>query len=440
MRLTRPVFLTLLFTAAFAVRLGTVLALRDVRVGPQGIAYADDVELNTIAAHVAEGKGYTNAAGLPTAMRAPGFPVFLAAVYSVTGERPPVVYLTFCLLSAASSLLTYLLARELLEERWARLAGVLAALNLPHAYFAAVYLSENLFVPLLILSAWLVIRHLKRDSFPSLVAAGIVLGYAALTRPFALLLLPAFLAAVVWSQWRRRSWLLTPTAALVVSFVSVILPWTARNYRVFGRPVLIANNGGSTFYGGNNDRVLNEPKLFGYWLSTTELPHRDQVDTAPDELSHDQVEWRLGLDWALQHPEALPRLAVYKLVRLWAWPHDWDGGKPCYVPLRVAAFAPFLLLYTLGVLRCLRSRAFHTPSWLVVHAGSLATVATAVVFWGSPRFRDANLGFLMLYAVVGVQVLVDACRRLRRAVRRPTLAKDLLLSPAPGRQPKRVAS
>lgn len=440
MRLSRPVFLTLLLAAAFAVRLGTVLALRDVRVGPQGIACADDVEFNTIAVHLAEGKGFTNAAGLPTAMRAPGFPAFLAALYRVTGEQPVVAYLTFCLLGAASCLLTYLLAREYFSEGWARLAGALAAVNLPHAYFAAVYMSENLFVPLLILSAWLVVRHLKRDSFPSLVAAGIVLGYAALTRPFALLLLPAFLAAVAWSQWRRRSWLLTPAAALVVSFFAVILPWTARNYRVFGHPVLIANNGGSTFYGGNNDLVANEPKLFGYWVSTTELPHRDLVAAAPDEITHDKVEWRLGVDWVKQHPAALPRLTVFKLARLWAWPHDWDGGKAYYVPLRVATFAPFLLLYTLGVARCLRSRAFWAPAWLVVHAGMLATAVTAVIFWGSPRFRDANLGFLMLYAVVGVQVLADWVRGLRRAARARALPADLLLSPAPGRQPQRVAS
>src|SRR5205085_3363932 len=130
-------------------------------------------------------------------------------------------------------------------------------------------------------------------------------------------------------------------------------PWAARNYRVFGHPVLIANNGGSTFYGGNDDRVANEPRLFGYWLSTTELPHRDLVDATADEVAHDKVEWRLGLDWVKGHPAALPRLAVYKLARLWAWPHDWDGGKPSYVPLRVATFAPFLLLYTLGVVRCL---------------------------------------------------------------------------------------
>ncbi len=350
------------------------------------------------------------------------------------------MYLTFCLLGAASCLLTYLLARELFSEGWARLAGALAAVNLPHAFFAAAYVSENLLVPLLVLSAWLVVRHLKRDSFPSLVAAGIVLGYAALTQPLALLLLPAFVAAVAWSQWRRRSWLLTPAAALLVSFFSVVFPWTARNYRVFGRPVLIATGGGAAFHGGNNDRVANEPQLLGSRLPAAELPGRELVGAANDELSRDRAEWRLGLDWVKEHPAALPRLAVHKLARLWAWPPTGGGGEPTFAALGVAAFAPFLLLSTLGVVRCLRSRAFRSPPWLVVHAGLVAAVATAVVFWGNPRLRDANFGFLMLYAVVGVQVLADGARAWRRAARTRALPADLLLSPAPGRQPQRIAS
>jgi 4-amino-4-deoxy-L-arabinose transferase-like glycosyltransferase len=246
MRLTRPVFLTLLLAAALAVRLGVLLAVRDVHVGPEAVAGAEGAQHNAIARHIAQGKGYTDATGHPTAVRAPGFPVFLAALYAVAGEWPVMVYLTCCLLGAASCLLAYLLARELLSEGWARLIGVLAVVNLPHVYLATVYAPDNLFIPLLLLSAWLVVRHLKRDSFPSLVAAGIVLGYAALTRPAALLLLPVFLLAILWSQWRRRSWLLTPAAALTVSFFSVIFPWTARNYHVIGRPVLIANHAGDT--------------------------------------------------------------------------------------------------------------------------------------------------------------------------------------------------
>ncbi len=73
MRLSRPVFLTLLLTAAFAIRLGTVLALGDVRAVPQGAARADEADLSGIAVRLAEGKGFRNAAGLPTAASPPSW-------------------------------------------------------------------------------------------------------------------------------------------------------------------------------------------------------------------------------------------------------------------------------------------------------------------------------------------------------------------------------
>jgi heme A synthase len=43
---------------------------------------------------------------------------------------------------------------------------------------------------------------------------------------------------------------------------------------------------------------------------------------------------------------------------------------------------------------------------LAVHGTLLATLVTALVFWGSDRFRDANMPVLMLYAVVGVRGII----------------------------------
>jgi hypothetical protein len=45
-------------------------------------------------------------------------------------------------------------------------------------------------------------------------------------------------------------------------FPGVMAPWTVRNYRVHGRFVLVATNGGSTFYGRNNDRVVTTRAQF----------------------------------------------------------------------------------------------------------------------------------------------------------------------------------
>jgi 4-amino-4-deoxy-L-arabinose transferase-like glycosyltransferase len=405
MRMKPLTFVALLFAAAFALRLAMALTLRDPRVGPQGASSADDVEFDNLAQSLARGDGFANDRGRPTSFRAPGWPLFLAPFYAAFGSCYPLVYVLSCLLGALSCVLTYLLARELVSEGLARLAGGLAAVYLPHAWFATMLLSENLFVPLLVLGLWLIIRHLKRPSVGLLALSGLVLGFATLTRPFALLLLPLLLGVLVVAWRRERRPLVVPALVFTAAFAACIVPWTVRNQQVHGRFVLVATNGGSTFYGGNNGRVVGEWRMFGNWISTTDLPHRDRIEAAPDEVSHDKVEWQLGVDWLREHPGSVPLLLVLKTARLCLWLPDFDGSSGLYQVVRVAMWVPFLLLMACGAWVCLRDRSRRGTPWLALHATLLATFLTAWIFWGSPRFRDANLGLLMIYAALGAQWL-----------------------------------
>jgi 4-amino-4-deoxy-L-arabinose transferase-like glycosyltransferase len=309
------------------------------------------------------------------------------------------VYAALCALGAASCVLTYFVARELLPEPAARLAAVLAAGYVPHVYFATLLLSENLFVPCLALVAWLVLRHLRTGSHASSSAAGLCLGAAILTRPFALLLVPLvfmILVARMWNHRTLRGW--SAAAALLLCTAIVVVPWTLRNQRVHHRFVLVATNGGSTFYGGNNDKVAALSPAVGTWVSTRSLPGRDQVDAAPDEVTHDQLEWRLGVDWVREHLSRLPLLLTAKAVR-----HclpDVDSANRKYVLLNVLGFTPFLLLMLLGLTRCARDGSLQTVPWMLIHG---------ILLWGSPRFRDANMPILMLYAALGVRKSPEAC-------------------------------
>jgi 4-amino-4-deoxy-L-arabinose transferase-like glycosyltransferase len=402
MRWRRGTFLLVLVLGAFLLRLAVVLALHGLNQGPVGPDSNDDVEFNHLAWHLAQGHGYVNEQGFPTSFRAPGFPLFLAGLYALAGQSFPLAYASFCALGGLACLLTYFLARELLDENLARLAAVLAAIYPPHVHLAATFLSENLFVPLLALGVWLFLRRLRTGSFGCLALAGLALGAATLVRPFGLLLLPLLLLVLAWAGLRQRRIPLTASVVLGVTFLAVIVPWTARNYRAHGKPVLIATNGGSTFYGGNNPRVAAEPRQFGHWISTTELPGRDQVEAAPDEVGHDQVEWRLGWQWLKENPAYWPRLVLFKVARLCFWLPDLE---PANKYVRAACFGPFLLLFLPGVWTTLRRHDYRTAGWLVVHLTMLATVLTAVIFWGCPRFRDANAPLLMLYAAVRARVL-----------------------------------
>jgi 4-amino-4-deoxy-L-arabinose transferase-like glycosyltransferase len=398
----RGTFLAVLVLTAFLIRFGMVWALRDLSEGPTLRHGADGVEYNSLALQVANGNGYVGPSGHPTSFRAPGFPLFLAALYFVAGPDYPLIYVVFCLLGALSCLLTYLLACELVPEGTARIAAVLAAVYFPLIYYASMFASENVFVPCLALCVWLFLRHLRTRSIPALALAGLALGWAALTRPFALLLVPVLLGLLVGHQVRVRRLRPLAPVVLVVAFLAILLPWTVRNYLAHDRLVLVATNGGSTFYGGNNDLVLSELRYLGNWVTTVKLPGRDLIEATPDEVSHDQMEWQLGWQWCRQHLRSLPLLWLYKFCRLWL--PDLDSANRSYVLAQVLGYSPFLVLFVLGLVRRLRY-GWSTP-WLVIDGALMATILTGLIFWGSPRFRDANAPLLMAFAALGWQVIV----------------------------------
>lgn len=401
-----------LFVVAFLIRLAVVIWLRDMSVGPTTPSTNDDYEFNVFAQNLAAGSGFLNDQGRPSSFRAPGFSFFLAGLYYEAGVNFALAFVALCVLGAASCVLTYHLAREFFPENWARVAGILSAVYLPHVYFATVFYSENLFVPLLTLGVLLTVRFLKGASTWYLAAAGVVSGLATLTRPFALILLP-LIGVLVWFVKRPLATRLAKVAVWTACFVAVMIPWTVRNYRVHGEFVLVATNGGSTFYGANNDRVVTERRLYGYWLSTVELPHRDLIDAQPNEVAHDAMEWKLGMDWVKSHPKQFTFAAGLKLARLAVGLPDFDAGPPLYRVLRMVGYWPFLVLFLLGALACVRLGLWSLP-WLAVHLCIVATLITAVIFWGSARFRDVNLGALMLYATAGLQWL-SATSPLRKA-------------------------
>lgn len=401
-RMSRIRFLVAVFVLAVVVRWAATVAVRDVHRGPQ--RQIDWVEFNILARHLAAGQGYTLADGNPTSYRAPGFPLVLAAVYVAFGAHYPVAYLSFCILGAITCVLTYWLARGVLSEAGARAACLLAVLYFPFIYFSSVYASETVFAPCLAVSVWCMLRHFRSGSWSSLAASALALGFVILTRPNAVLLLPLLLAALCWKHgWKQPHLLAKRCSVLVGIVIAVLAPWAIRNYTVHRSLVLFTTNGGATFRGGNNNQVLQNPEFWGWWLPGNELPNFSKLRQARNEVERDALEWRMGWEWIRSHPQSLPRLVVLKAVRLWL--PNYSSSNHAYALLDSLGYLPYLVLFALGVKRCFAHLQWRTPEWLVLHGTLLVTILTALVFWGSPRFRDGNVAVLMIYASQGVRDL-----------------------------------
>lgn len=177
----------------------------------------------------------------------PGLTYVLYATMKVAGPGLLAPRLVSAIVSAASCLLLFALARRLAGTRVALAAAAILALHGVVVFEASALLPATfaLALDLAALLLLVIARDREERAWRFAAGAGLALGASAL---FAATVLP-FAAVGVIALWKRR-W--RPLAAFVVGVVLPIAPITARNYVRAGEPVLVSANAGLNFYLGNN--------------------------------------------------------------------------------------------------------------------------------------------------------------------------------------------
>lgn len=385
----------------------------------------DEVDYHAIACSIVDGRGFANDRGEATAARPPVYPLALAAVYALAGERPEAGRAFQVALGVLAVALVYALARALIPERpWAAfVAAALAAVSPQLVFISSYLLAENLYIVVALLFLLAFARGPAGERRPRrLLAAGVLLGIGSLTRPnlfpFALVVLAAMLLPG-GGPLRSRA----VRAALVALGIAVsIAPWAIRNGRVIGGPVLFTTHGGITFYQGNNEVALAEPRYRGGVAPLDALPGWRSILERGGEIERDREAWRLGKEFVRENADAIPRMSVWKFVRFWRFTGEmgmsgvrsgwwWDKGRMLG---RLASSFDAVLAYSiasiplfaLGMLLTIRDRRFLLPLLLV-----LAHTAMAVVFYGSLRSRVPIEPVIAVYAAAALARLPSALRR-----------------------------
>lgn len=212
-----------IFLTALVIRLAYVIFFFGLDTLPD----YDSPEYIRYAENLLAGNGYTD--GKWKSFRSPGYPAFLAGVYSVFGESVPAVKIVQAAISSLIPVLVFLIGLKLGGRRVA-----LTAAGISCVYFGLIdepghVISEAVFT---FLFAAAVCALLYARSLGSYAAAGVIIGIATLTRPVSLLL---FFAAAAWitvQYMKQKEFLLKRLAVLTLAFCLVLLPWIVRNYRL----------------------------------------------------------------------------------------------------------------------------------------------------------------------------------------------------------------
>jgi 4-amino-4-deoxy-L-arabinose transferase-like glycosyltransferase len=220
--------------AALAARVVAALMLGDA------FRFEDEAIYVDAAARIRNGVGlgarYENV---------PGYPAFLAILGAVAPDHVVLLRLIQAVLAGLGCILCFGLGRRLGGDLAGLVAAGLFALDPLLVVSAALLYPEavaGLVLSASLLAAW---EGIRRDRLLPVAVAGLLLGILALLRPVGLALTPVMLAWVGLApgrSWGRR----TAYATLFgLAWAAAVLPWTYRNYRVYGRLVPIATAGTS---------------------------------------------------------------------------------------------------------------------------------------------------------------------------------------------------
>ncbi len=333
---------------------------------------------------------------------APGYPVFMAIVLALTGGSLTAVRVVQAVLGALGCVLTARVAARTLTPKAFLPAGLLQALYAPLIYIDSALVAESLFVFLLIVTLDLATSAHTRKQW---LLCGVVLGLAAVVRPTALVLLPAF--AIVLVVRLPRATAMRFAAGLAAGMPIVVAPIVVQNWRVTGAPMVQAYAGLNVYLGNRpSGNGMAEARPGGEWDALEGEASRAGTDrNAQDryylgktfsEIADEPGQYvRLlasKLAWTLQDQELRDTHSYYFFER--ALPLlRWLPGFGV-----VAALAMVGVLLSGGIGRW----------WLVAYlAAMLLTVLLLVV---GTRYRVPLVPALIAFAGAGVAAVIERAR------------------------------
>ena len=299
---------------------------------------------------------------VPTAGLSPGFPIFIAAIYKIFGEKPRNILISNVALSIISLWLMYRLLRLLNVST----AGLVVALTVAAVYPGFLYnndrlLTEQLFMAVFLSAIYLFLAGTERQKSWILVLSGVVLAAATHVRaqavPFVIL---GILYLAVYGGGQRNFTKLAVSFA--GGFAVCMAPWWVRNYLLLNEFIPLT-------------KATNGPRVWGavpYYLDIALTHTRDLSEVATSNFS--------------ASPAAYIRWKLFGYMN-YMWADVWDENltHPNMFLQRMAFICQMLLVVPAMIaMPWLINR--RIPQWTLIATIPLAIVLPNIIFHGLPRY------------------------------------------------------
>lgn len=311
-----------------------------------------------VARNILVGNGIRYDNGMPAISYPPGYPLILAATYSLAGTfgipESCALQMLSLLCMAISAILLYLISCRV----WGNPLAIIPPL-LWITYPLSLWLtkqpnSESPFLLFLFGSFFLFLLSLSSLSGIHVATSlslfvGILTGFAMLIRPIALGLGVVY-ASLVWLPGRHITVMrkLFLTVAILVGNVVTILPWELWAYQQTSEVVLLSTAGPRALKDGLTFTVREKGFRQGAWIPKNVKKLMYDINLQYDELRSTKDVLSLIVSELQNRPITVCNLFLIKAIRSW-YGTDSQRHEPAILILQTAYLLPILITLIVNI-------------------------------------------------------------------------------------------
>ncbi|RME78889.1 MAG: hypothetical protein D6784_01720 [Chloroflexi bacterium] len=416
-------WLAVIILVAVVLRVAAALYMGDTITDLPGIQ--DQVSYDTLSLRVLDGYGFSfgelwwpaTFPDEPTAHWSFLYTLYLSAVYAVVGHHPLVARLIQAVLAGIlMPWLTYRLAHRPFGQTVALAAAGLSGVYIYFVYYAAALMTETFYIIAILWTLDISMRLARKGGPPGRwtgwgLQLGLALAVTVLLRQVFLLFIPVLFAWLLWRSYafqnRAVGRMLAVELVAGVVLVASILPWTVRNYLVFGTFVLLNTNAGYAFFWGNHP-------IHGYNFIAILPDSGMYMELIPRHLwgLNEAVLDRALLERGIGFVQADPlRYVVLSLSRALDYFEFWPSSQSSLLSniSRVFSFGVLLPFMAYGVWANLR-RSLKNELFLL-YLFALVYTTVHLLTWALIRYRLPVDAVLVIFAGWALVRLASAASR-----------------------------
>jgi 4-amino-4-deoxy-L-arabinose transferase-like glycosyltransferase len=351
--LSSPVFIT-----GFAFALRMLISYIGARTGPT--AARTDIpygfELGHVAAAIAAGKGFSSPLRMvdtgATAWFTPIYPYLVAGIFKLWGIYSDLSRIIIQTMNNAFASLTiipiYAIARRTFGAGVAVGASWVWVILPTSLYYPMIWVWDTALVALIFsLIFWATLEMREKHGVVPWAGYGALWALGVLINPSILSLFPFFLAWLVWEARTEQAPWAKPAMAALLVFAICLVPWTIRNYRAFGKFIVLRSNFGLELWLGNN---LNVTDTMGQWEHPNDNREEAEKYKRMGEIAYMEEKQQEAIAYIRTHPGETLNLVFRRFEINWLAFSD----SPVDVWLTgTSAARTFLVLTCLLSLLCL---------------------------------------------------------------------------------------